>query len=169
MKKRRSAGFTILELMITIAVAAVLLVVAVPNMMALVRNNRLVTAANTFVGDLNLARSEGIKRARDVFLTANAPTADNEYGGGWTVWVDDNNDGAMTADEQLRVTPGIRADMTLDSTNDITQVQYQRNGSLNGAATLIFDLCDDRTGETGRQISITVVGRVSTDNQFVCP
>ncbi|WP_146910609.1 GspH/FimT family pseudopilin [Arenimonas daejeonensis] len=58
----RSAGFTLVELMITIAVLAVVLAVAVPSFQGVINRNRLVSAANEAVGVLQIARMEAIRR-----------------------------------------------------------------------------------------------------------
>lgn len=58
---RHARGFTMIELMVAIAVAAVLIAVAVPSFRALTVSNALTTAANDLVGALNLARMEAIK------------------------------------------------------------------------------------------------------------
>jgi len=168
-KRTPQSGFTVVELMIALLVGAILMAVAVPSFMDLIRNNRMATAANNFIGDLNLARSEAIKRSRNVFITAANPGAGNEFGGGWTVWADSDGDGVMDPGEEIRITPAIRAEMTLDSVGNINQIQYQRDGTLNAVAGQDFDLCDDRSGETGRRISIAGVGRVSLDDDLVCP
>lgn len=57
----RSHGFTLIELMVTIAVAAILVAIAVPSFKKLTVSNALTTAANDMVGALNLARMESIK------------------------------------------------------------------------------------------------------------
>jgi len=57
-----AAGFTLVELLITMAVAAILLVIAVPSFRSLIASNELTTAANEMIGSLNLARMEAIKR-----------------------------------------------------------------------------------------------------------
>lgn len=173
MSTHRQCGFTVVELMIGLLVAAILLAVAVPSFQTMIRNNRLATAANLFVTDVTLARSEAIKRARDAYVTAGAPSAGNEFGGGWTVWVDDDEDGAMDtaagADERVRISQGIRAEMTLDSVDGVNQIRFARNGALVPALGRTFDLCDDRSGERGRRVSISAVGRLSTDSNFQCP
>jgi len=169
MKRKMPAGFTIIELMITIIVAATLLVIGVPSMRSMILNNRLTTQANTFIGDLSLARLESIKRRRNVYITATTPVVNNEFGGGWTVWADADGDGIRDAGEDLRITQAGPTSMTLDSTTGVNPIQFNSSGGLNSAVSIFFNLCDDRTGETGRQISISVVGRVSLNRQYVCP
>lgn len=68
-------GFTLIELMITIAVAAVLLVIAVPSFTNIINSNRLTTAANEAVGALNLARMEAIKRNASTQFCSDSATS----------------------------------------------------------------------------------------------
>ena len=55
-------GFTLIELMITLAVAAILITAALPSFNEFIKNNRLTTQANNFIATLNLARSEAPAR-----------------------------------------------------------------------------------------------------------
>jgi type IV fimbrial biogenesis protein FimT len=73
----RTRGFTIVELMITIAVAAILLVIAVPSFNNIINTNRLNTAANAMVAALNNARLEAIKRNGSVQFCSNSATSNN--------------------------------------------------------------------------------------------
>jgi len=171
MNRKTTPGFTIIELMITIAIGGILLTVAVPSFQTLIKNNRVTTQANLLIGDINMARSQAIKEGFNAFITAtNAGDAANEFGPGWTVWIDRDADLALDLPERLRVTEPLDPSMTLDSVQNINQVQYLSSGLQPDAAGLrSFTLCDDRTAERGRQISISAVGRVSINSNFACP
>ena len=66
--KAKQSGFTLVELMFTITVLAVLLGIGVPNFRDFIRNSRMTAAANDLLADLNLARSEAVKRRVAVTL-----------------------------------------------------------------------------------------------------
>jgi type IV fimbrial biogenesis protein FimT len=82
--------------MVTVAVAGVLAMVAVPNMRSFVQNNRLSSASNDLLRSFNLARTEAIKRQTNVAVCAVAdPTLaapQCSYGAfnGWIVFQDTN-------------------------------------------------------------------------------
>lgn len=149
----REAGFTLIELMVTLAVAAIMMTMAVPSFTSMTKNNRLTTQTNQLVTALNLARSEAINRRATINVVAtDASSSGNEWGKGWSVVID----GGAT----LRIFQSLEGGSTLDSTNSVTTIQYQASGRANVTDT--FTMCDDRSGETGRQISILTTGRVTT-------
>lgn len=74
--RRHARGFTLVELMITLAVAAILLVIAVPSFQNMIASNRLITTANELVGAINVARMEAIKRNNSTQFCSNT-TANN--------------------------------------------------------------------------------------------
>lgn len=68
---RRRGGFTLVELMVTVAVAAILITIAVPSFSNAIASNRLNSAANEIVGALNTARMEAIQRNAGVQFCSN--------------------------------------------------------------------------------------------------
>lgn len=76
-------GFTLIELMVTIAVIAILTMVAVPSFSAAMLSNKLAGYANNFVASALLARSEAIKRNVAVTLCRSADLSTCASSGGW--------------------------------------------------------------------------------------
>ena len=84
-------GFTLIELMVTLAVLGVLLAVGVPSFADLIRNNRSQAAANELVSALNAARVEAVKRGKRVSLCPSVngtSCSGTAWQSGWIVFVD---------------------------------------------------------------------------------
>jgi len=101
--QRRTPGFTLIELMVTIAIVAVLLVIGVPSFVAFQRNSELTSAINSFVAALSAARGEAMKRGRQAVVV---PRADNNWATGWTVFVDTDNNQQFNGSDILIVQGG---------------------------------------------------------------
>lgn len=82
-RRHIAAGFTLLELVITIAIVAILLAVALPNFHDFVIHSTVNSTANELVGALNTARAEAVKRGRPVAVIANG----GNWNAGWQVVV----------------------------------------------------------------------------------
>ena len=101
---KRNSGFTLLELLTVVTIAGLLLAVAVPGMRAFIQNAEMTRAANDFVHAVQTARTEAIKRRRNVVMCTAAdpleadPTCDDDSTlNGWIVFVDSNSNGDRDA------------------------------------------------------------------------
>ncbi len=172
--KTTMAGFTLIELMVTIALAAIILTQAVPSFNSLVQNNRLISQKNEFISTLNLARSEALKRATRVTVCASTDQATcdtTDWEQGWIVFSDRNGDmvldagtGACLATEDclIRVSAGLQDGNTLSARKsgaaaDTGFIQYTPRGAVDTAATFTF--CDKRGAEHARATNINNLGR----------
>ena len=103
----RIGGFTLIELMVTISIAAILLVVAIPNFVSFQRNSQLISVTNSLVAAINSARGEAMKRGMRAMIV---PTSGGDWSTGWTVFVDVDRNGNYTAATDITVLtqPGLQ-------------------------------------------------------------
>ena len=97
-------GYSLAELIITLAIGAILLGVAAPAFTDLIRSSRLSAELNVFVRSVNYGRTEAIKRAHMVIICArNGRTCDNSapWRDGWLVFVDQDGDGEPDPEELI--------------------------------------------------------------------
>lgn len=152
----QSRGFTLLELMTTLAVAAILVVVGVPGFVAFLQNTRATSHTNDLVTALNLARSEATQRGIVIRVCSSANgtacSGSSDWSTGWIVLTPD--------DEVLRSWPERTGGAAVLSAN-VNNVQFQPRGSVAAAGTLFQIRVPDCTGNQGRNVRVNVPGRVS--------
>lgn len=149
LSKRINSGFTLIELMVVIALVGIISAFAVPSFSNVIANGRIASTSNDIVGLLNYARSEAVKRGRIVRV---APVTGTDWSSGAQVAVD----GSAT---ELRRTEALSASVTLAVTGDVS---FSGGGFSSTEPTLT--ICDDRTGEVGRRITITLGGRIRAED-----
>jgi type IV fimbrial biogenesis protein FimT len=158
-------GFTLIEMMITIAVAVVLLAIVAPSFRQLIANQRIKTASFDLFSALNYARSEAIKRnaAAGVTLQAGALT-DGAWATGWRI-VD-----PADATKSLRSWGAINSLSVTEEAGGITSVTYGRDGRLAGGTAPRFELTTSPSisGVKARCVQVDLSGRPATA-EGVCP
>ncbi|MEZ5459556.1 MAG: GspH/FimT family pseudopilin [Steroidobacteraceae bacterium] len=150
----RQRGFNLMELFITLSLAAVIVGIGAPNFEQFRANNRLTGVANDYIGAILSARTEALKRQLPVALcpsdNPDAPDAecsDGEFTG-WITFVDENNDCLRddASEEVLRAQPTVD-DAILPDSNGVC-LSFAANGFrqvIAGRATVTRTVfCDDR-------------------------
>ena len=176
---KNNHGFTLIELVVTLAVVSILLVTGIPALNQMTTNNRLVTQINNIAGSLAVARSESIKRATSITLcgsTDGATCNTTNWESGWIVFSDVNNNATLDAatDNMVKIVDAFSGGTTLRlSRSDSTSVvRYKSDGSLRDIDPSItsinnmgtFTLCDPKATtptSTAKAINISPLGRVS--------
>ncbi|MFN2308478.1 MAG: GspH/FimT family pseudopilin [Gammaproteobacteria bacterium] len=157
------SGFTLIELMITLAIAAILLTVGIPSFQAVFQSNRLATQANELIGAVNLARSEAIKRGANVTVRASTGGFQN----GWCVHLN----ASCTGDDILRLFPAMNQ-MAVDAGGTTALVFNGQGQKATPAGEVTFtispDDCTTGAANLSRAISIANTGRASV-TAGVCP
>lgn len=172
----KTYGFTLIELMVTVAVLSVLFSLTAFAMQAYVRNNRLVSQTNELVGALQLARTEAVKRGGHVYICgSNNLTACNtsSWSNGYLVFFDTNTDAVdgsgdfngtapNASDRLLSVGNPMKGDSSARSVN-FTKNNYVRyDGTGKSDSSGSFILCGDEYNvKRARAINVAFSGLVS--------
>jgi type IV fimbrial biogenesis protein FimT len=162
--RERSGGFTLVEVITVIAIASILAAVGIPNLYNATRSTRISAQANEFVGTLNYARSEAVKRGQRVTVCKSANgtscATTGNWDQGWIVFVDANNNNTReTTEELLRVRDSLDGDSTLiGTTNTATYVSFLSNGGATELGTVAL-----RNQAKGVDIFLIRSGRVRTE------
>ena len=163
---RKDKGFTLIELMIAVALTGLLLSMAVPALDLFVSNARQTGAINDFVSTIHQARSTAVTTNTRVTICPSASGNDCEsvaWSAGWIAFSDPDSDRDVDSGETIIATSGEVDGLTIQSSEFATYVTYRPNGrvanaSINGSAGA-FTVCDDRGADRARVMLIDLSGR----------
>jgi type IV fimbrial biogenesis protein FimT len=145
------SGFSLIELMVTIAIVAILLAIGLPSFQGSLRSNRVATTSNELMASVALARSEAVRSARGsgICASADGATCAGTWNDGWMVWVDDNMDGTPAGpnDRVVRVNQG----------NDKLALAATVTAGAGAPDTLLFDGRGRERNNTARQLTVESV------------
>lgn len=164
-------GFTLMELLISIAVSVIFVTVAIPAMRDLYQSNARVTSVNRLVGALHFARTEAINRTRKITL---CPSNDGsrcddslEWQNGWMVFANSDGDTASRADDEpvIRVQTAIDGGIRLVNGSSRRYLVYQPSGTATGYSSK-FLACDPDGNLEPVGIWLSNTGRIARVDSF---
>ena len=161
---RVQQGFTLIELMITLAISAILLSVAAPAYQSFIGSTALTTATNDLVAALNMARSEALKRDGQVSLRA-ANIVSDDFADGYCLVPGKPDD----CDDALRNFPAVGSEISMVVSGGYDKITFDGMGGLTDTSnsTRAFELC--RANEDHRRVTIALVGRSKISADTSCP
>jgi len=169
---RTHKGFTLIELMVTLAVAVILITVAVPGFRTMIQNNRATTQANELLTAFMLARSEAVKRGVAVSVCSSTDqatcAASANWATGWIVFTDDAGvSGTLDSTDQLiRVWEALDGTPTLtDTVNSFQNIQYQPSGLVVAGSSFRLTL----PGCKGNQVQTITINAVGSGRIAASP
>lgn len=157
---KRADGFTLIELIVTLVVAAIIIAVGIPGMSNLMANNRATAHTDSLITALSFARSESVKRGISVSLCAkNAAEEGGACGGasdwssGWFARLDAGNN------EQLRSWPAPPGDYSMEGP---ALISFNSAGALPSDNAMVFVIeYSHCTGNQKRTITVQPAGHTS--------
>ncbi|OUS17452.1 hypothetical protein A9Q88_04245 [Gammaproteobacteria bacterium 50_400_T64] len=172
---KKCTGVSLIELMITLSIAAILLAAGTPSFMDMLKRGRLDAQARGFVSSLNTARSEAVLRNTTATMchSSDGASCGGEWEDGWIVFIDDGGTPGTVevGEEVILVNDGFdRSGYTLRGNGNVSnRISFGAQGyslGFNGQLVLCYDEDQNGTGdfddENGRVAIISNSGRIRT-------
>ncbi len=161
---KRSGGMTLIELLITLSIVAILAGLAAPSFNSMIASNRASSATGNLVSVINLTRAEAIARGATVSVcgstdpAGSSPSCDGSWEDGWVMYT-----GTLSAATVLKVG---EANAHLSATGDALLLFNNRGRSVDASGTptarvFTASVCDGTLGKV-YTVNVNTVGRVST-------
>ena len=157
-RQTNSSGFTLIELMVTIAVLAIIVSIAAPNISTQLANQRVKSTAATLANALKEAKVESIIRRQNVTVVYNNTSTPKTI----KLRANSSDIASYNINRQSSVTQTI-------TPSNITSIVFLPDKTIDKGATLVYTVCDTGSNnETPRQVSLSRIGNVDTTNAGSC-
>ncbi len=182
-KGRVEKGFTLIELMIILAILGIVTTIGVPGFSQVINNNRMTTSVNKLVTAINLARSEAIKQGLQVTIRRKGTTS-QQWKDGWDIFIDQDKDGVFddngdtslceaTEDCLIKTYSGLPNGFTLTVGNTTYKdtIIFKATGMSKAIVGDTFRLCDRSQDTTiSRSLIINAIGQTRVSiGTTACP
>lgn len=174
-RPRRSSGFTLVELVITVVVLAIIATIAFPSFTTVQNSSRITSQVNSLVSSIQQARMEAVRMGRPVSLCRSTDGATCAGAGQWDQWV---VLAPASGGQPAELLQSSRAHPSVQVTSGVAQITFGSNGLARGAGggllatTLTVCMPTTKPAENQRLLAIASGSRLSTtsiDGAGACP
>lgn len=163
LKSRTAKGFTLIELMVAIALLGILLALAMPSFSDMIRRMRIESAASSLSVAFATARSEAVKRGRDISVcksdNGTTCTTSGDWSTGWVIYA--------TAGTPIKAFDAPNGELSMvGNANLVNAVTFTATGATTLAAAGSIQVC--KSGQTAKVLSVAVSGRVRVASGGAC-
>jgi len=171
------AGYTLMELLVTLAIVGIVAVMATPNMITMMERNQKSSALNNVLGMLSIGRSEAVTRQLTVSACASTDQATcdtNNWEAGWLLFVDDGSgtggvadDGNLNGTEEiLRIGGAASGDVTIRLLADIADqgaISFDDEGLAVDPGTIVVCIDGDVDSASAAILNVSGQPRLAVD------
>lgn len=165
----RQRGFSLVELMVVILIMGILMGIAGPAFVDFVRRSQSMGFLNEFVSDVNMARSEALRKRTRVVIcsrqTDSSCGSATDWATGYLIFVDADSDGVFDAGELLvKAVQSPGSSLTFSviataTTNAVASLTFRPSGGVPTAS--LATVCA-QSGVPGKRVSVTITGQITT-------
>lgn len=154
-------GFTLIELMITVAIMSIMLTIGLPSFQSIIASSRLTSSANAMVSALQLARFEALKQHKTVTISKR----EDEWQDGWDVFIDPNENGVFESgsDEKLVSYDKLSSAVSVTGNGYSSYASYDASGRINKIGNFLF-----KAQSECRKVVIAATGRIRVETPSSC-
>lgn len=160
---RKDCGFTLIEILVTISIAAILVTIGIPSMIEFMETNRRAAAANTLVAEMQRGRSTAATGGVAVTLchsgnaTGCSGEADPDWAEGWILFTDEDGDSVFDAGDEVLSAARRRDGVTMPSNRSSFTFApgFQQSATTLGTVAV----CVNKENGDARWIVVSAIGR----------
>lgn len=167
---RRTRGFTLIELIVTVAIVAILAAIALPSFARVIASNRVAAGVNEFIAAVNLARTEAIRRGRPAGVCAYDVSAldddteiescGSDWDKGFVVYFED----AENSSKKVVIREGRFNSKDTVTSSDMSDISFTSRGAGSTSGKLSYKPVDEDYAGLARCLNISLTGSVSTSS-----
>ena len=156
----RTCGFTLLELMVTVAVIAILAAIALPSFSRVIASNRVASGVNEFIAATNMARSEAIRRGTKsgICASSDGATCGSDWNAGYLIYY-------MTNTMPATLTPirkgKFNAKDNISGVGGLSNIEFTSRGTSGTAGKVLYKPVDTRYDNLQQCLNISSTGSAS--------